>query len=175
MFKSVVKYILLLSFLIGFAANSVFAQITLDIGNVINSGSYASGSTISVPFHINNSGNINDDHFAQSNTFSLYISDVGGATFSTGPVAVINGFYGNFINYTVPTGLAPGFYKFKVVASNPAVQTNPSNSVFIDMGTAPTAGTTTTNITTEVFGRCTGTQSTPYFFSNTSSSGSTVT
>jgi hypothetical protein len=172
MHKTATKFLLLFIWLTAFAITSVFAQ-TITIGT-IDPGPYGPGSTIAIPFHIDDSGGC----ISPSNTFQLLMSTPAGlfnATTNT-PVATINGFYATFFNYTIPANKAPGTnYQFKIIATNPAYTSFPSTPGItigsipgIDAATSSTAiNSTYSTFDNIVFGQC-GNPITPYFFTNKS-------
>ena len=164
--QQLTKFLILICAFAAFAIPSAFAQ-TITIGT-IDPGPYGPGSTIAVPFHIDDSGGC----VALTNTFNLYISDASGSfASSTTPVAYVNAFYATFINYTVPSTFAPaGNYKFMIKATSPAVSS--AASAAVPIGTIPgvAAGTTSSAINAnypEVFGQCNG-PSPSYTFTNSS-------
>lgn len=171
--KTFTKFFFSFLFLSVFAAANVFAQ-SITIGNV-DPGPYAPGSTITVPFHVNDASGC----VGQANTFQLYMSDASGSFTSTVPVATVSGFYATFINYHLPAGIAPGSgYKFQIKATTPAISSGNSNAITISAGTGVQAGATSTSVNTanpEVYGTCsTGTDGTPYPFIAASSAGTTT-
>ncbi len=139
----------------------------------IDPGPYGPGSTIAVPFHINDAGGC----IQQSNIFGLYLCNSSGTIIKTTPLATINSFYGTFFNYTVPAGLAAGNYTFIVQGSSPAIASAASNTIAVGSAAGSTAGINCTSAPPlnstypNVFGYCSGADNTPYSFSNTSSAG----
>jgi PKD repeat protein len=152
----------------------VIAQ-TITIGSV-DPGPYGSGSTVAVPFHVNDASGC----IQQDNIYSLYLCNASGTPLSTTPVDTIKNFYGTFFNYSVPATLAPGTYTFLITASDPAITSNVSNTFTVSATAGGTASITclSSNISDpaypNVFGSCGGVANTPYSFSNTSQSGSSV-
>lgn len=148
-----------------------FAQ-TITIGNV-DAGPYAPGSTISVP--IQASGNCID----ASNTFNLYLSSAGGSFASQKLIGKSTGNYATFVNGTIPAGTVAGSgYLVRVVATSPAVTSSASTAISIIAGTGVTAALNSQSIDAnfpEVFGSCSGANSSPYNFINTSTAGASVT
>ncbi|MEO8887257.1 MAG: PKD domain-containing protein [Mucilaginibacter sp.] len=155
MFKTTVRYILL-ALLTIFVGLDTYAQ-TITIGT-IDPGPYAPGSTIAVPFHVDDTGGC----IGKDNTYQLYISDaLGSFAASTTPVATSapNTFYATFLNYILPAGLTPGNYKFMVKATRPTpgVSSIASAAVVVAVGTPVTAGVTsfsTIGTGNETFGQC---------------------
>lgn len=158
-----------------FAVTTVLAQ-TITIGSV-DAGPYGKGSTIAVPFHVNDASGC----IAQNNIYSLYLCDASGTPIPGAPVDTIKNFYGTAINFTVPAGTPAGTYTFIVKSSSPIVSSSPS-SAFTISGTA--GGTAAANCPSTqiadptyptVYGTCSGADGMQYTFTNASSSGSTVT
>jgi PKD repeat protein len=139
---------------------------TITIGNV--AGTYGKGSTISVPFEV--SGGC----IPIGNIFSLYISDNTG-NFPASPVLVdtLKTFYATFFNTTVPA--LPGIYKYFIKATsagNPAVTSGISGPITVTAAPGAQAGITSPSINAQfpnIFGSCIGPSTSPYSFSNTSS------
>jgi len=133
-----------------------FSQ-TIAVANFDNSVVYAPGSSIGVPFHIDNS---TGGCIGSTNTFSLFLSDPTGTTYSSTPLATVSGFYATYINAVIPAGTLPGAgYKVKITASsNPSATIVESAPFTIAVGTAISAGVEPTNsqprIPDEVFGVC---------------------
>ena len=158
-----------------FAFTSLIAQ-TITVGSV-DPGPYGSRSTVAVPFHVNDASGC----IQQDNEYSLYLCDASGNPLSAVPVDTIRNFYGTFFNYTVPAGLTPGTYTFLIKSSDPAVSSNLSNTFTVTATAGGTASVTCSSTQIDnaaypqVFGSCSGTNNTPYNFTNTSSSGSTAT
>jgi PKD repeat protein len=153
---------------------AAFSQ-TITIGN-IDPGPYGQGSTIAVPFHINNASGC----ISQNNIFSLYISDANGNFTSATAVDTIQNFYGTFFNFTVPNGTPAGTgYRFEIKASNPAITTTASNAFTISANGGVHAAVTSQYIandtTLNAFGTCSGNNNVTYTFNNQSAAGATVT
>lgn len=172
----ITKILFFLVFFAVFATNSVVAQ-TISIGT-IDPGPYGPGSTIAVPFHVDDSGGC----IALNNTFALYMSDASGNFTSVVPVATVSGFYATYINYTIPaSGLPPGSgYKFSIKSTSPAVPSFPSSAITITATAGIAAATSASAINATystpeniVFGQCSGPQST-YLFTNNTTGASSV-
>jgi len=172
MYRTAAKYLLLITFFSAFAISPIFAQ-TLTIGPV-DPGPYGHGSTIAIPFHIDDTGGCID----QSNKFSLYMSDATGNFTSTTPVATITGFYATFFNYKLPNTLPAGSgYKFLIKSSVPALTSNTSNAVTVNnTGGISTAASSSSisKVDTTVYGQCSGSSSS-YVFTNSTTGAITVT
>ncbi|RYE21013.1 MAG: hypothetical protein EOP45_10200, partial [Sphingobacteriaceae bacterium] len=145
---------------------------TLTIGSV-DAGPYTPGSSIAVPFNINASGNC----IKPDNVFKLYISSVPGGTPDT-EIGSYNGFYATFVNGTIPTGLADGSYNLAIKSTrDPATSSIASINI---IGGSPVLAKLTSSLPLinnnypDVFGNCSG-NGTTYTFTNSSTSGSTVT
>jgi large repetitive protein len=168
--KGLFPFILLL-----FAFIPAFAQ-TVSI-TTIATGPYGNGSTITVPFTINDASGC----IAQDNTYSLFLCNAAGVPISATPVATIASFYGTFFNYKVPAGTPAGTYTFLIKTSDPVTTSAVSNTFTINTAAGGTAAATcpSTEITNptypEVFGACSGSNGMPYTFTNASSAGSTTT
>ncbi|MGZ3761917.1 MAG: PKD domain-containing protein [Mucilaginibacter sp.] len=171
------KILFFLVFFAVFATSSGIAQ-TISIGT-IDPGPYGPGSTIAVPFHVDDSGGC----ISLNNTFALYMSDALGNFTSTTPVATVSGFYATYINYTIPAaGLPPGSgYKFTIKSTSPAVPSFPSSAITItaSAGIAAAIATSAINSTYStpeniVFGQCSGPQPS-YLFTNETTGASSVT
>jgi len=137
----------------------------------IDAGPYSPGSTIAVPFSINDASGC----IGQNNKFSLYISSTPGGAPDT-PIGIYSGFYNTFVNGTLPTTLTPGSYNLEVRASSPAIVTGRA-SINIIAGTALSAKITSQSISSssqDVFGNCNG-RAGNFDFLDQSTSGSTVT
>ncbi len=158
-----------------FAFTSLIAQ-TVTVGSV-DPGPYGSGSTIAVPFHVNDASGC----IQQDNVYNLYLCDASGNPLPGPAVDTIRNFYGTFFNYTVPAGLAPGTYTFLIQSSDPAVSSNVSNTFTVTATAGGTASVTCSSTQIDnatypqVFGSCSGTNNMPYNFTNTSSNGSAAT
>ena len=158
-----------------FAFTSLIAQ-TITIGSV-DPGPYGSGSTVAVPFTVNDASGC----IAQNNIYSLYLCDASGNPIPGAPVDTIKNFYGTAFNFTVPAGTPAGTYTFIVKSSSPAVSSSTSSPFTIS---ATAGGTAAANCPSTqiadptyptVYGTCSGADGMQYTFSNASSSGSTVT
>jgi len=158
-----------------FAFIPVIAQ-TITIGSV-DPGPYGSGSTVAVPFNVNDASGC----IQQDNIYSLYLCNASGTPLSAVPVDTIKNFYGTFFNYSVPSGLAPGTYTFLIKASDPAVTSNVSNTFTVSAtaGGSAAASCPSTQIGNaqypNVYGSCSGANNVQYTFSNASANGSTTT
>jgi hypothetical protein len=173
MFRIFTRFIPFLVLFILFILPGAFAQ-TITIGNV-NPGPYTPGSSISVPFNINDASGC----IQQNNTFNVYLSDATG-NFAPGTViGTYNGFYASFINCTIPNGTLPGAgYKIIVKSTNPAVPSAASNAFTVTAGLPVTAGASSQILTPaypEVYGQCIGSAGAQFTFTNTSTAGTTVT
>ncbi|MFI5157607.1 MAG: PKD domain-containing protein [Sphingobacteriales bacterium] len=158
-----------------FAFTSLIAQ-TITIGS-IDTGPYGSGSTIAVPFTVNDASGC----ITQNNIYSLYLCDASGNPIPGAPVDTIKNFYGTAFNFTVPVGTPAGTYTFIVKSSSPAVSSSASSPFTISATAGGTAAATcpSTQIADPtyptVYGTCSGSNGMQYTFTNASSSGSTVT
>ena len=177
MSKNFTKGLFFLVLIIAFSYSDVFAQ-SITISNVVTTpGSYGAGSTIAVPFHVNDASCVNTN-----NVYSLYLCNTAGVVIAGAPVDTIKNFYGNFFNFTVPAGLAPGSYTFKVTSSSPAITSIPSNIFTIGTGTGvAVAVNCTSSVSTisnptypDVFGTCSGAPNTTYTFTNATTGAATV-
>jgi PKD repeat protein len=171
--KLAIKYLFAFVVFTAFAVSQVFAQ-TITIGNV-DPGPYGNGSKVAIPFNINDAGGC----IAQTNTYSLFMSDATGNFVSATPVATINSFYATFFNYTIPAALPAGSgYKFMIKASSPVISTAASNAITVNAtaGVAPSALSTSISAANpEVYGQCTGAANTTFSFLNTTAGATTVT
>jgi PKD repeat protein len=177
MSKIFTKGLFFLVLITAFSYSVAFAQ-SITISNVVTTpGSYGAGSTIAVPFHVNDASCVNTN-----NIYSLYLCNTAGVVIAGAPVDTIRNFYGNFFNFTVPTGLAPGSYTFKVTSSSPAITSSPSNIFTIGTGTGvAVAVNCTSSVSTisnptypDVFGTCSGEPNTTYTFTNATTGAATV-
>lgn len=166
-------YILLLLVFFSLFAVNVAAQ-TISVTN-FDPGPYSPGSSIAVPFHIDNSsGNC----LSQTNTFNLFLSDANGV-YPAQPLATVTGFYATFINATIKPGTPAGTgYKVKVTSSsNPGATIVESSAFTITAGATIQAGINsngTTELAPGVFGKCDRTAPTLGFdFVNASTAGTT--
>src|SRR6202012_2420528 len=157
-----------------FSLPNVFGQ-TLTV-STIDPGPYGPGSTIAVPFHINDAGGC----IKQDNVFSLYLCNSAGTVIQPTALDTIRNFYGTFFNYTVPSSLAAGTYTFIVKSSDPAVTSAASNTVTVSSSAGSTAGIICTSSPAlngkypNVYGACSGVDNTTYSFSNNSSAGTST-
>lgn len=169
------RSLFLLTLLCLFAIPGVFAQ-TITIGNV-DPGPYGQGSTIAVPFTI-------DDATAcipQNNVFTLYLSDASG-NFPAGgtPIGTVTGFYATYINGLIPATTPAGTgYKVMVKTSAaPVVTSTVSNTFSINTNPVVDASISSQIISAtypDVFGNCNGTAGSTATFTNKSTAGATVT
>ena len=152
-----------------FSWSQAFGQ-TLTVG-AIDPGPYGPGSTIAVPFHINDAGGC----IQQNNVFGLYLCNSSGTIIKTTPLDTIRNFYGTFFNYSVPAGMAPGTYTFIVKGSSPAIASTASNTITIGSAFGSIAGAVCTSSSIDnpsypfVYGSCSGVDNFPYSFNNISS------
>src|SRR5256885_248549 len=140
-------------------ALGAFAQI-ITIG-APDSGPYAPGSTIAVPFTVNDATAC----IPQNNVYSLVLSNAGG-NFTPGTViGTSNGFYTPFVNGKIPPGTPAGTYKVEIKTSG-GIVSSVSNAFTISTGTGVVAGTTSQIIpgNPEVFGGCSGSQGAQFTF-----------
>lgn len=159
MFKTPVKYLLLITFFTVFAATQLFAQATITIGTV-DAGPYSPGSTVAVPFHINDATGC----IGQNNVFTVEMSDATGSFASPTVVATSapNTFYANFLNATVPNVPAGTGYKFRVRAtSGGGIISGVSNDVNINNAAGANAvvavsSDATLPLNADAFGVCDG-------------------
>ncbi|MES2277473.1 MAG: PKD domain-containing protein [Bacteroidota bacterium] len=153
----------------------VFGQTISITSNFDTAIPYSPGSTMAVPFHVDNS---TGSCITQTNTFNLYLSNSSGV-YSTTPLATVSGFYATFINATIPAGTASGTgYKVKITASSNLAATIVESAPFtIATGSVITAGIVEPGVTplaTGIFGKCDKTSATYTFdFQNTSTAGTT--
>ena len=152
----------------------VFAQ-TITV-STIDPGPYGTGSTIAIPFHINDASGC----IQQNNVFSLYLCNASGTIINNTPLDTIRNFYGTFFNYTVPASLVAGTYTFVIKGSNPVVTSAASNTVTITNIAGSSAGVVCTSSSIDnpsypqVYGACSGTDNTPFSFNNTSAAATTT-
>ncbi len=152
--KLLYRFALLVFLFLTFCAAPSFAQ-TISIINFDNTIIYSPGSSIAVPFHIDNSSG---SCISQTNTFNLYLSDANG-NYSTAPLATVAGFYATYINAVIPAGTPAGTgYKVKITAtSNPSATIVDSAPFTIAPGAAIQAAitpVTSATLATGVFGKC---------------------
>ena len=167
--KLILKLLFVCAIIIIAAINKSSAQtITL---RAVDAGPYSPGSTVAVPFNINDAaGCIN-----QNNIFTLYISSTPGGAPNMA-IGSFSAFYSNFVNGILPSTLTAGTYNLEIRGSSPAIVTGTA-SINIIAGTALTAKITSQNISSssqDVFGNCNG-KAGNFDFLNQSTSGSTVT
>ena len=143
---------------------------TLTLGSV-DAGPYTPGSTIAVPF--TTSGNC----IKPDNVFELYISSVPGGVPDT-EIGSYNGFYANFVNGIIPSGLTPGSYNLAIKSTMDAA-TSTTATINISAG-SPVEAKLTSSLPLlnsnypDVFGNCSG-NGTTYNFTNSSTGNATVT
>ncbi len=143
----------------------------------IDAGPYGKGSTIAIPFHVNDASGC----VQQNNIYSLYLCNAVGTPISGTAAATITNFYGTFFNYTVPNTLVAGTYTFIIKSSSPAVTSNISNTFTVSAitGTAAAATCPSTQIGNtkypEVYGTCSGVNNSTYTFTNASAGGAPAT
>jgi PKD repeat protein len=173
--KIFTKSIFLLSLFTLFAFKSLVAQ-TITV-SAVDPGPYGPGSTIAVPFEINDAGGC----IATNNVFNLYLCNAAGTVISNTPVSTVTAFYAAFLNYTVPAGTPAGTYTLRVKSTSPVVTSAQSNTFTISAGAGSTASLTCPSSQIgnanypQVFGTCSGVNNTTYTFDNTSAAGSTAT
>jgi PKD repeat protein len=168
-----VKYLLAFIFFTAITTAQIFAQ-TITIGNV-DPGPYGPGSTITVPFHVNDASGC----IGINNVYSLYMSDASGNfNAAAAPVDTIHAFYGTFLNYTLPANLPAGSnYKFMITSSSLAASSAPSNSIIVNAAAGVVAAASSASINTNyinVFGQCIGSPGS-FIFTDQSTGASTVT
>jgi PKD repeat protein len=167
-------FLLLLPLLVITAAAS--AQ-TITVG-AIDPGPYGRGSSITLPFHIDNTSGC----IPINNTFRLVLSNAAGS-FATGTTVLTTktGFYETFLNGIIPQTILPGTAYRLRIESTSAPNSPASNPFTISAAGAVLAGVTSQTINNnnpEVFGVCSAdidNPPPPYNFDNTSTVGSNVT
>ncbi|MES2064798.1 MAG: PKD-like domain-containing protein [Bacteroidota bacterium] len=166
-------FFLLLPLLVITAAAS--AQ-TITVGT-IDPGPYGQGSSITLPFHIDNTSGC----IAQGNTFKLVLSNAAGSFAAPTVLSTKTGFYETFLNGVIPTTTLPGTgYRLRIESTSAGISL-PSNPFTISAVGGITAGVssqTISNSNPEVFGVCAAdidNPPPPYDFTNTSTAGSVVT
>jgi PKD repeat protein len=175
MSKKLTKALFILLLLAPFVFTSAVAQ-TITIG-AVDPGPYGIGSTIAIPFHVNDASGC----VQQSNVYSLYLCNAAGTPVSGTAAATITNFYGTFFNYTGPVSTVANTYTFIIKSSNPAVTSNVSNTFTISAipGTAAAATCPSNQISNaqypQVFGSCSGANNTVYTFANASVGGASAT
>lgn len=172
--KFLTKGLFLLALLTTFAFKPAIAQ-TITMGSV-DPGPYGKGSTIAIPFHVNDASGC----VQLNNVYSLYLCNSSGTPIGAA-VATLTNFYGTFFNYTVPNTLAAGTYTFLIKASSPSITSNISNTFTTSTAAGitasvicPSSSIVSTNYP-EVFGACSGANNSPFTFTDKSTAGSTVT
>lgn len=176
MYKTFTKglFILLLPLLVITAAAS--AQ-TITVG-AIDPGPYGRGSSITLPFHIDNTSGC----IPINNTFRLVLSNAAGS-FTTGTTVLSTktGFYETFLNGIIPATILPGTAYRLRIESTSAPNSPASNPFTISIAGGVLAGVTSQTINNnnpEVFGVCSAdidNPPPPYNFDNASTVGSNVT
>nr|WP_067060751.1 PKD-like domain-containing protein [Mucilaginibacter sp. L294] len=166
-------FFLLLPLLVITAAAS--AQ-TITVG-AIDPGPYGQGSSITLPFHIDNTSGC----IAQGNTFKLVLSNAAGSFAAPTVLSTKTGFYETFLNGVIPATALPGTgYRLRIESTSAGISL-PSNPFTISAVGGVTAGVssqTISNSNPEVFGVCAAdidNPPPPYDFTNTSTAGSVVT
>jgi PKD repeat protein len=156
-----------------FTFTSLIAQ-TITIGSV-DPGPYGSGSTVAVPFHVDDASGC----IQQDNIYSLYLCDASGNPLSATPVDTIKNFYGTFFNYSVPASLAPGTYTFLIKSSDPAVSSTASSIFTVSATPGASAVVSSAQIGSatypNVLGTCSGSNNAQYNFTNASANGAPTT
>jgi len=163
-------FILLLPLLVITAAAS--AQ-TITVG-AIDPGPYGQGSSISVPFKVDNTSGC----IATNNVYRLYLSNSTGSFASQVQIGTYTGFYGTFVNGIIPAGTPAGNgYKLRVISTSPSVISTTSSAFSISNAAAVKAAVSSQSIGNdpEVFGACIGANNNPYPFIDNSTFGATVT
>lgn len=167
-------FLLLLPLLVITAAAS--AQ-TITVG-AIDPGPYGRGSSITLPFHIDNTAGC----IPINNTFRLVLSNAAGS-FAAGTTVLTTktGFYETFLNGIIPQTILPGTgYRLRIESTS-TPNSLPSNAFTISTAGGVLAGVTSQTINNnnpEVFGVCSpdvDNPPPPYNFDNTSTVGSNVT
>ncbi|RVU00836.1 PKD domain-containing protein [Mucilaginibacter limnophilus] len=160
---------LLLAFFALLGTVSAFGQTTLTIQNFETGTPYARGSSIAVPFHIDDqAGNIN-----QNNVFNLYLLDASNNVLNGGnPIGTQAGFYATFVNGTIPAGVAAGSgYKVRITSTNqqgPAVAVTSAPFDIASSLTINPQAQSNIAINSQVWGRCTGTSAQNFQITNQS-------
>lgn len=163
-------YLLLLPLLIITAAAS--AQ-TITVG-AIDPGPYGRGSSITLPFHIDNTSGC----IATNNTFKLVLSDANGIFPATPTVLTTKtGFYETFLNGTIPLTIPAGTgYRLRIESTSAGISL-PSNPFTISVTGGVIANVSSQSINPgnpDVFGACIGTNNNSYPFINNSTAGASV-
>lgn len=154
-----------------FIAKTSFAQINI---GTIDSGPYTPGSTIAAPFAMPMGC------ADKGNVFQLYLSDENGNFGSEKIIGTYTGFYSTYINGIIPsTGIVPGTgYKLRIKTTSPVVVSAESNAFEIKAGQVTEAKLVSNYLSatnTETFGTCISRPNNPFFISNESTAGATVT
>jgi hypothetical protein len=162
-------FLLLLPLLVITAAASA-QTITVD---AIDPGPYGRGSSITLPFHIDNTAGC----IPINNTFRLVLSNAAGS-FAAGTTVLTTktGFYETFLNGIIPQTAVPGgAYRLRIESTS-TPNSLPSNAFTISTDPAITAAVSSTELNGNpgVFGACIGTNNTSYPFINNSTAGATV-
>jgi PKD repeat protein len=172
MYRIITKRLFYIVILALFAVKPVLGQ-TLTIQNTFVGGTYSPGSTIAVPFNINNSGGC----IQQDNKFNLYLANIAGTIVNPTPIGTVSGFYATFVNGVIPAGTAAGSYTVVIKSTDPVVTSAPSPVFVVGPGAAVKAGLTSTPISNSfpnVYGTCNGTAGNSFYFSDNSSTNSSA-
>lgn len=168
-----VKHLLFFTLALFFLQISeVFSQISI---GTVDPGPYTPGSSIAATFSIGSTC------IRPGNVFNLYLVRPDG-TEVTDPIGTYNGFYSTFVNGTLPAGIIPGIgYKLRIKSTTPAFTSDDSALFNIQAGTPVLASVSSfpelafdASGKAEVFGYCPGRDNIEFNFSNTSTTGSTV-
>lgn len=164
-----------LLFLLFFSAFTVSAWAQAISVTNFDPGPYSPGSTIAVPFHVDDAAGC----IGQTNNFNLYLSNAAGV-YSATPLATVSGFYATFINATIPTTTPAGTgYKVKVTStSNPGATILESAPFTITTGGVVKASIISSQsidngIHPEIFGNCNNTL-TNFTFTDNSTNATTI-
>lgn len=171
MSKIFTKGLFIFFFLAWVAAKPVLGQ-TLTVQGTFVNGTYSPGSTIAVPFNINTSGGC----IQQDNKFNLYLANTSGTIINNTPIGTSPGFYATFVNGVIPAGTAPGQYTVVIKSTNPVVSVT---SPIFNVGTGPAvtaglSGASQISSNPNVYGTCNGVSGNSFFFSDSSSTHSSV-
>lgn len=120
-----------------FLSTLLSAQTVSIDGSHLSAGPYVPGGSITVP--VNGSA-----LFYSGNGFELYLSDASGSFASETLIGSYTGIYADFVNGTLPAGLAPGNYKVRVKTTSPASVSGAFN-ITVAAGNVVTAGATPVN------------------------------
>src|SRR5665213_3058746 len=161
MYRTFTKSLFILCVFFAFAFKPAFAQ-TITIHNFVP-GNYTPGSSISLPFET--SGACLDT----ANKFNLYLADGSGNLTQIGSYS---GFYGTYVNGTIPPSTAPGTYTLVVKSTSPAqsAQSAPFTVIPGQPVIAKISGPTPLSTNPVTFGNCAGQAGTTYTFNNSSTS-----